>query len=118
MTYFSDDELRCQHCGDLVFDEGFRGLLDNIRRDMECPLPVSSGYRCPDHPIELKKERPGAHATGKAVDIAVSGEKALRLLEIALRHGVTRVGINQKGSGRFIHLDVCDDLPDPAIWSY
>ena len=120
MTYFSDDELKCKHCGGLVFDEAFRRTLDNIRRDMECPLPVTSGYRCPDHPIEVAKDSPGAHCSGKAVDIKVSGERALRLLWVAMAHGVTRIGINQKGKHdqRFIHLDVDTDLPHPAIWTY
>lgn len=120
MTYFSDDELKCTHCGGLVFDEDFRRTLDHIRRDMGCPLPVSSGYRCPDHPIEVVKDSPGAHCSGKAVDIQVSGEKALLLLEVALSHDIQRIGIHQKGdhSQRFIHLDVDTDLPSPAIWTY
>jgi len=118
MNYFSDDELKCKHCGGLVFDDGFRRLLNVIRADCGFALPVASGYRCPEHPIEVAKEEPGAHTAGKAVDIAVSGEKALRLIEVALQHGVKRVGVSQKGSHRFIHLDVDTDLPSPAIWSY
>ena len=61
---------------------------------------------------------PGAHATGKAIDIAVSGERALRVIELALAAGVKRIGVNQKGAHRFIHLDVCDEKTSPTIWSY
>jgi len=120
MSYFSFDELKCKHCGGLVFDEDFKRTLDNIRRDCGFPLPVSSGYRCPDHPIEIAKDEPGAHCSGKAVDIKVSGEKALKLVEVALRHGVKRIGVSQKGdhSKRFVHLDNELDLPNPTIWSY
>lgn len=103
-----------------MFDATFRELLDDIRVACGFPLPITSGYRCPHHPIELAKDEPGAHASGQAVDIQVSGERALRLIEVALAHGITRVGINQKGphTHRFIHLDICPDLPSPAIWTY
>ena len=120
MTYFSDDELKCKHCGGLVFNEDFRRTLDNIRGDCGFPLPVTSGYRCPDHPIEVAKDEPGAHSSGKAVDIRIHGKSALWLIEVALRHGVKRIGVNQKGElgQRFIHLDADTDLPSPTIWSY
>lgn len=120
MTYFSDDELKCTHCGGLVFDDGFRRLLDDVRADCGFALPVSSGYRCPDHPIEVAKDEPGVHTSGKAVDIQVSGWKAHRLLQVAMQRGIVRVGINQSGphSKRFIHLDNDRDFPNPVIWSY
>jgi len=122
MSYFSEAELKCQHCGVYRFDEDFLRLLNVIRVSCGFPLPVSSGYRCSGHPIEAAKEHPGtgAHCTGKAVDIQISGWKAHRLLELALEHGIKRVGVNQSGphSKRFIHLDAALDLPNPAIWSY
>ena len=65
-----------------------------------------------------KKTGPGAHSTGKAIDIAVSGERALKVIELALAAGIKRIGVNQKGAHRFIHLDVCDDKTSPTIWSY
>lgn len=121
-NYFPEDELECQHCGEYLFDENFLNTLNKIREECDFPLPISSGYRCKEHPIEAAKAaqgRPyGAHTTGKAVDVKVSGERALRLIEVALAHGVKRIGLNQKGSSRFIHLDVCDDLPTPALWTY
>jgi hypothetical protein len=35
--------------------------------------------------------------------------------------GITGVGVNQKGSGRFIHLDIVEGnehVSRPSIWSY
>lgn len=118
MKYFTEEELACQHCGVRNMDAHFMELMDDIRERAGFPFVVTSGYRCEDHPIEARKSAPGAHTTGKAIDIAVSGEKALRLIELAQQAGIKRIGVNQKGSGRFIHLDVCDDRPSPAIWSY
>jgi zinc D-Ala-D-Ala carboxypeptidase len=99
-------------------DGDFMELMDSIRAMAGFPFVVTSGYRCPDHPIEARKSAPGAHTTGKAIDIAVTGHRALRLIELAQQAGIQRIGVNQKGNGRFIHLDVCDDRPSPAIWSY
>lgn len=118
MRYFTEEELACQHCGKRNMDGDFMELMDSIRAMAGFPFVVTSGYRCPDHPIEANKSAPGAHTTGKAIDIAVKGHRALRLIELAQQAGIQRIGVNQKGNGRFIHLDVCDDRPSPAIWSY
>ena len=119
MSYFSQDELRCKcGCGEYKFDDEALDKLNDIRRDFGRPITVTSGYRCSKHPIEAAKATGGAHTEGKAVDLAVDRADALKLLKIALRHGVQRVGVNQKGSNRFIHLDWSTDLTSPTIWSY
>tara|TARA_R110000851_G_scaffold23449_1_gene68615 strand:+ start:267 stop:626 length:360 start_codon:yes stop_codon:yes gene_type:complete len=116
--YFTKEELSCQHCGEYHFDADFLALLDLIREECNFPFIVTSAYRCAKHPIEARKTRLGEHTTGKAIDIAVDHDKALKLLEVALRRGIKRIGIQQKGSGRFIHLGVSEDFPSPAMWSY
>lgn len=119
MNYFSEDELRCQcGCDVYLFDEKILRILNGIRSDCGFPLPVSSGYRCLKHPLEHHKDHVGAHSTGKAVDIAVDRDKAHKLLQVAFAHNVPRVGVNQRGKGRFIHLDWCDDKLSPTVWSY
>ncbi len=125
MNYFSDTELNCQHCGAKRFDPVFLDTLNNIRSDLGFALTVTSGYRCVDHPIESKKieagKPPGAHAYGKAVDIAIQGDKAIQLISTARKYGIKRIGVSQTGSKRFIHLDCCtsiDGFPSPALWTY
>lgn len=122
MNYFSDDELRCSCCGELVFDEAFRALLNRIRDDFARPMRITSGYRCPSHPIEARKiasgGNAGTHSLGVAVDVAVSYGDAYELISIAIAHGIKRIGVNQKGSGRFIHLDSSTEHPSPTVWSY
>jgi uncharacterized protein YcbK (DUF882 family) len=80
-------------------------------------MVVSSGYRDPSHPNEASKAQPGEHTTGRATDIAVSGSAALRLVVLAVKHGFTRIGVQQKGTGRFIHLGDSPDFP-AGMWSY
>ena len=121
---FSYAELRCK-CGNCdstghEMDAEFMDRLQRLRTAYGKPLQLSSAYRCPDHPVEAKKASPGEHCTGKAVDVAIRGPDALLLLRLALEAGFTRIGVNQKGSARFLHLGTSADgrFPSPAIWSY
>jgi zinc D-Ala-D-Ala carboxypeptidase len=112
---FSAQEFNCSHCGQNEMKPEFMAKLQKLRGTYGSPMKVTSGYRCPQHPIEAKKASPGAHASGLACDIGVQGEEAHRLLALALEAGFTGIGVQQKGSGRFLHLDT---RPEKALWSY
>ena len=128
---FSFREMACQHCqptSSCELDEDMMDRLQDLRDRYGRGLRITSGYRCPSHPVEAKKPSGGgAHTTGCAIDIAVSGSSGFQVLKIALELGFTGVGIKQSGehSGRFIHLDTIQ--PDdgykwenlrPGLWSY
>lgn len=120
-TYFSMHEFKCSHTGQCDMNPEFIDKLNDLRLSFGKPMKITSGYRHTSHPIEAKKKTPGAHTTGQAADIAVSREDAFHLLSLALTKGFTGVGIQQKGSGRFIHLDTLqntEERPRPTIWSY
>ena len=96
-------------------------LLELIRAECDFPFIVTSAYRCTQHPVEAKKDNVGAHTTGKAVDIAVNGEKAYKLIQVALKHEIEGIGVSQKGdmNSRFIHLDTAGVTRSrPRVWSY
>lgn len=114
--YFTQAEFKCKHCGKCEMDQAFLDKINKLREEYGQSLVVTSGYRCPEHPAErIKVGKSGMHTTGKAADFAVEGANAQRLLMLALQHGFTGVGVQQKGGGRFIHLDTRDT---PALWSY
>ena len=118
---FSAGEFTCKHCGAEGVQEELVRKLQQLRGLYGKPMVITSGYRCPDHPVERNKDRPGTHALGLAADIAVRGSDAHRLLKIALDLGFTGVGVQQKGSSRFIHLDIATNdsrFVRPMIWSY
>nr|WP_029767048.1 D-Ala-D-Ala carboxypeptidase family metallohydrolase [Pseudomonas sp. P818] len=121
---FSLAELRCKcgRCGSTgaEMDSEFMDKLQRLRSAFGKPMVLSSAYRCPRHPVEAKKTAPGEHCTGKAVDVAIRGPEALRLLQLALELGFTRIGVSQKGTARFLHLGTSAGgrFPSPAIWSY
>lgn len=122
---FTYTELRCK-CGKCKSDgsemnQAFMDKLQALRTRYGKPMPISSAYRCPAHPVEARKAAPGEHTMGFAVDIAVQGAPALELLGLAIAAGFTRIGVQQKGSGRFLHLGMAPTggrLPSPTIWSY
>lgn len=117
---FSAHEFRCKHSGKDAMQPEFMARLQQLRNLYGKPMVITSGYRDKTHPIEARKPGSGgAHTTGRACDVAVQGADALRLVQLAISLGFTGIGIQQKGGGRFIHLDdVTSGLPRPTIWSY
>lgn len=119
--FFTEQEFKCKHTGKCDMNEGFMDKLLALRKAYNKPMTISSGYRDGTHPVEINKLVKGAHTTGNACDIAVSGADAYRIIQLATDLGFTGIGVQQKGSGRFIHLD---DLPNstsfprPTVWSY
>jgi len=120
LGHFTDAELACHHCGKEGIKPEFLAVLEAIRENCGFPMPITSGYRCDFHPVEAKKgvEHHGAHQQGRAVDVAVSREQAYLVIAAALKHGITGIGVEQKGDQRFLHLDMALTLPRPMVWSY
>ena len=120
--HFTRDELACKcGCGKMDMDAEFMDTLEDLR-DAVGPLPVTSGYRCQAHDMRVGgSSRPGGgpHTTGKAVDIAITGELAYSLVASAFSRGFDGIGVSQRsGRARFIHLDMASDRPRPRVWSY
>jgi zinc D-Ala-D-Ala carboxypeptidase len=115
---FTAAEFNCSHCGKNEMKADFMLRLQTLRSVYGKPMLVTSGYRCSEHPAEVKKTQPGAHTSGCAVDISVDRANAHQLLKFAFAAGFTGIGVQQKGSGRFIHLDTLDSPFRPTVWSY
>ena len=116
---FSDAELTCKcGCG-MLPKQDFMDKIQKLRELVGFTLPVSSAARCPKHNSKVSQTGlQGPHTTGRAIDLQVTGENAYNVLKTALAmNSFTGIGIQQKGGGRFIHLD---DLKNnrPTIWSY
>lgn len=117
--HFTRDEFDCRHCGENHMQDDFIDKLDRLRGACGFPLIVTSGYRCPEHNQRVSTTgADGPHTTGRATDFGISHERALTLLRHALMMDFSGFGINQRGSGRFIHLDDLGHTPRPHIWTY
>ena len=121
VPFFSEKELSCKHCGKNKMVPSFMQKIVKLRRELNFPFVVTSAYRCPAHNKKVSTTgEDGPHTTGRAIDIAVQGDLAYRLVAAALREGFTGIGVSQKGTSRFIHLDDLDAVEHarPRIWSY
>lgn len=120
MAKFTKSEFACKcGCGTNEIKDDFVDLLNVMGKDLPFPLTVSSGYRCPNYNDKVSSTgRNGPHTTGRAADLLASHENAYTLLVAALRYGFVGVGVNQKESSRFIHLDDSKAHPRPRVWSY
>jgi len=122
--HFPATELRCPcgQCDGGRMNEEFMQKLVFIRELTGIPMALNSGYRCPAHNAAMSHTgTTGPHTTGRAVDVRISRKDAYKVLKIAMQAGMTGVGIQQKGEGRFIHFDdlLGEDWPTrPWVWSY
>lgn len=101
----TDTLLRCtcghQDCDRRSVDQDSLDKLQLVRDDYGAPMAITSGGRCPNHPDELKRSKPGDHQKCTTVDV---GYKTVlqrnKLMVLAGRHGATRVAF---GRG-FVHI--------------
>ena len=117
--FFSHGELMCHcgKCGRADMDPGFMEWLVRVREEFDEPMVLTSAFRCPDWNERVSHTgRDGPHTTGKAVDVAIAGPAARRLMEVAIERGVKGIGVKQTGrwGSRFLHLD----LLGYRVWSY
>lgn len=121
--YFTVAEFACKcgKCQNLI-DHQFITELDELRHRYGAPLNVSSGYRCPEYNAKVSSTGlTGPHTTGRAADLLVDRGNAHKLLRIAMGMNFTGIGVQQKGAGRFLHLDNLPNAtgqPRPTLWSY
>ena len=109
---FTDDELKCQCCGDLRFDHAFRIKLNVARRIAGIPFVVSSGYRCPTH-NEAVGSKTQNHEKGLAVDIkCLDSARRFKIVKALIEVNVLGIGIYED----FIHGDI--NRVTPRIWLY
>jgi uncharacterized protein YcbK (DUF882 family) len=119
---FSRSEFVCRFTDKCEMDFEFIEVLQEIRDEYKKPIIINSGYRDRKHPLEIDKATPGEHTLGLAEDIRCSHLDAIKILEIAIKKGIRRIGLAQKGitTSRFIHLGMADKnhhFP-VSIWTY
>ncbi len=112
--HFSETEFACKCCGDSIVDIRLVKALQEIRSQVNAPITVNSGYRCPKHNAAVGGEKNSQHMRGTAADISSPvGIEALR--------GVARTlpwvnGIGYDPERGFLHVDV--RMGKRAEWTY
>jgi len=88
-------------------------FLVEIRRLINIPILISSGYRTLAHNENVKGEVNSSHLKGLAVDILCKDNRERYLLLFyALMLKIKRIGIYKK----HIHLDIDPDKPQNIVW--
>ena len=122
LKHFRMEEFQCPCCGKEDMDLDLLENLDALRGRLGTPLVITSGYRCKAHnkavggARKTKNSLGSMHLYGKAVDIAAGAHTAYRIITLANQYGFRGIGVQQKGSGRFIHLD--NRSGPEVVWSY
>jgi zinc D-Ala-D-Ala carboxypeptidase len=111
--YFKLSDFDCQETGENRMEPEFIEKLDELREACGFPFIITSGYRSPEHSIELRKKVPGTHAQGIAADIKVNGA-AQRFIIVEKAHALGFGGIGVAHG--FIHVDIREKTP--VLWCY
>lgn len=116
----TDPKLKCTcghpECDQRSVDQASLNQLQRIREDYGRPMVITSGGRCPHHPNEVTKAKPGDHQLCKAVDVRYNGElERNKLMVLAGRYGATRVAAGKT----FVHIawTPVEDRSVPT-WTY
>lgn len=123
LRHFQWDDWACKcGCGQNLTKPEHALRIDELRERCDFPIWLTSGYRCPKYNAQVSTTgEDGPHTTGEASDLGVSRYQAYKVLKVATEMGFTGIGVQQKGKGRFIHLDDLHEpehAPRPTIWSY
>jgi len=118
--YFPEEPFGCRcGCGLNAFDPAMRTILNEIRDELNVPLKINSGCRCPNKNAAVGGAFNSAHLQGPdflchAVDVqCYTGQFRGRLMEAFQRHGVRRFEVSEV----HLHADNATYLPVPALVS-
>jgi uncharacterized protein YcbK (DUF882 family) len=102
-SHFKPYEIACRHCGELGHDTDAMELLEVLRKLINKPMYITSGYRCPAHNAMVGGAPLSLHKTGQAFDIALTPEIDKGILIGRARN----IGWGGVGSSyeTFVHLD-------------
>ncbi len=111
---FNTKDFRCKHCKNLYISEELINKLQTLGEALNfSKAKIISGYRCKDHPVELKNKNTGQHTKGLAVDIEYFDKNGNKLpakivlcvaYELGLFKGLANVQ-NASTEGE-VHLDI------------
>ncbi len=78
--HFKVREFRCKDGSTIIFvDDYMVEILELLRRKLEKPIIITSGYRTPTHNKKVGGAEYSYHMRGQAVDIKVNGIPAKKV---------------------------------------
>lgn len=114
--HFSDSELECRCCGQMVstgMAQSLLDLIDDIREAIGGPVSLSCAYRCPSHNADVGGLPDSQHLLGCAADILVPSNMTVeQVAQIAESLRADGVGRYFSPADNFVHVDTRDGRVD------
>lgn len=101
--HFRPSELACRGTGQLMVDTEAMDKLEALRRLIDAPMVINSGYRSPVHNREVNGAPRSKHMEGIAFDVRMEGHDPHRFIAAAREVGFTGVGTYPHLG--FVHID-------------
>ena len=102
--HFKLSEFACPYCKKVMLHPKLLAKLTELRKILERPVHITSGYRCPKYNQEAGGVISSYHCIGLAADIVVKDIELITLLEICENLDFSGIGFYEKR--HFLHLDV------------
>jgi uncharacterized protein YcbK (DUF882 family) len=102
--YFSLYEFECPCCRRVMLSPDLLARLNHLRRVINRPIYINSGYRCKEENHKVGGVPGSYHLLGMAADIHVKDYLLSDLLTIAQEIGFNGIGNYEKKD--FLHLDI------------
>ncbi|MBA7497303.1 hypothetical protein ES704_00031 [subsurface metagenome] len=102
--YFKLSEFACPCCKRVMLHPKLLVKLIELRKILERPVYITSGYRCPRYNQKIGGVVNSYHCIGLAADIKVKDINLIELLEICENIDFAGIGFYEKKD--FLHLDV------------
>ena len=101
---FNRSEFTCPCCNLVMLHPKLLVKLIGLRKILEKPVYITSGYRCSRYNREVGGILNSYHCIGLAADIKVKDINLIELLEICENIDFAGIGLYEKKN--FLHLDV------------
>lgn len=121
LNHFKRSEFNCPCCKKESMDDDFLLRVDQARTEADVPFRITSGFRCENYQLDLKKRGyetangVSPHMKGVACDISVSNDsRRWDIIDALIGVGFNRIGIGSN----FVHADIDLDRNSNRIWYY
>ena len=101
---FNLSEFACPCCKRVMLHPLLLEKLEKLRKIIERPIHITSGYRCFEYNQKVGGVANSYHLIGLAADIKVKDINLIELLEICENIDFAGIGFYEKKN--FLHLDV------------
>ncbi|MBU4349629.1 DUF882 domain-containing protein [bacterium] len=102
--HFKLSEFSCPCCKRVMLHSKLIAKLMELRKILERPIYITSGYRCPEYNQKIGGVVNSYHCIGLAADIQVKDISLIDLLGYAEEIDFNGIGFYEKKN--FLHLDV------------